>query len=147
SFAKPGDMLALNSVKSIRTGALNSSTEEWGVATLKMRAGKLPTSVNDQLVTFIIYGDTSLTTSTEVAKPLPEAALCPALTSRISSLLVKPIAGSPIVQQIPGDLALEVYTRSPDSKWLFAQFQGRSGWLPVENVKLGCDLTSLPEDD
>src|SRR6185436_7958256 len=71
----------------------------------------------------------------------------PAFSARAGSLLAKPVAGSPIVQQVPTNLALEVYTRAPGSKWLFAQFQGKSGWLPVENVKLGCDLNSLPEDD
>jgi len=145
-FAKPGDLAPLNVLKSIQTGPLNMPKGEWGLAVLKMRAGKLPATVNGQLVTFVVYGDTGLTPA-EAARPEPEAELCPSFSARAGSLLTKPVGGSPIVQQVPADLALEIYTRAPGGKWVFAQFQGKSGWLPIENVKLGCNINSLPEDN
>src|SRR5579871_4827516 len=59
-FQAVGDVAAISSLKSITTSPLNLKTGEWGLAVLKMKAS-VPGTTGGQAVTFVLYGDTTVT--------------------------------------------------------------------------------------
>src|SRR5882724_3571901 len=87
SFAKPGDVVPLNSIKSLTAGPLNPDTGDWGVAVLKVQTNNLAETTAGQAATFILYGNTTLTSNgttvaSSAATPAPTAAVCQGTVSR-----------------------------------------------------------------
>jgi LysM repeat protein len=62
-FSQAGDKTMLASLARIVTAPFNSSTGEWGIALLRAQAN-LPDALPGQNVTFLLFGDTSLTNPT-----------------------------------------------------------------------------------
>ncbi|MCC7207117.1 MAG: hypothetical protein IT323_07425, partial [Anaerolineae bacterium] len=58
-FEQPGDRIALASVASLKLGALDEQSDEWGVAYMRMRAN-LPDVAGGQFVTMLMFGDTEI---------------------------------------------------------------------------------------
>src|SRR5258708_7939791 len=86
AFGKVGDIVPITAITSITTSPLNPDTNKWGLAVFKVRAD-VPNSTANQAVTFIVYGDTTLTNKTtpDAARPAAPAPACSATTSRVTS--------------------------------------------------------------
>src|ERR1041385_6886286 len=79
SFAKPGDVAPLDTVKSMTAGPLNPETGDWGVAVLKVQTDNLAETTAGQAATFILYGDTTITSNgNTVSSAATPAATAPA---------------------------------------------------------------------
>jgi hypothetical protein len=59
TFNAAGDVVALQSVQQLRTGAFNADLQQWGIALIKAQPN-LPGTLPGQAVTFILYGDSQL---------------------------------------------------------------------------------------
>ncbi len=59
SFAQPGDLVDINALRSITLSSLNTATDEWGIALMKLQAN-LAETLPGQNVTFLMFGDVSL---------------------------------------------------------------------------------------
>ena len=86
-----GDVVPITSITSITTSPLSPDTNKWGLAVFKVRAD-VPNSTANQAVTFIVYGNTTLTNKTTVASggAVPAAA-CKGTTSRVTSLVAEQV--------------------------------------------------------
>src|SRR5260221_3335077 len=73
SFSQPGNVAALDTLKSIQTSPLNLERGEWGVAFMKLRAD-LPGTVGGAPVSFILYGDTRLADASRQADSVDSVA-------------------------------------------------------------------------
>jgi hypothetical protein len=150
SFAQPGDVVPLNAIKSITTAPLNLERGEWGLAVLKARAN-LPGTTAGQAVTFVLYGDTSITNATPrdagAVAPAPAASTCTATTIRATYLRGAPGPVERQVQLLQGNATANVIGRLADNRWVYAEYNGATGWLYVQVLKLSCDLNTLPVID
>lgn len=59
NFKAPGDIISLRDLKTIRTQGYDEKAGTWGIAVLRA-AVNLPGTTAGQLVTFLMYGDTTL---------------------------------------------------------------------------------------
>src|SRR5262245_19190233 len=60
TFQKEGDIALLNTIKALKAGPLNPDSGEWGVAVIKAQTTNLAGTTGGQVVTFIVYGDTTI---------------------------------------------------------------------------------------
>src|SRR5260221_8049933 len=145
AFAQTGDIAPLSTFKSITTSPLNLETGDWGLALLKVQA-TVPGATAGQAVTFILYGDTTvsgLDPSTN-STAAPAAASCSATTQRATYLRAQPDLVSDKTQLLPAGTTANVTERLANNTWVFANAQGKSGWLFVQNnATLSCDINSL----
>ncbi len=143
-FAKPGDTVPIKALKSIKTGPLNLERGEWGLAVLKAQAN-LPSTTAGQAVTFILYGETSLTNPGSLAGDQSSAAAaCPAVTTRATYLRSQPGPNDPTIILLQTNTQVNLRGRQSDGRWFVAESGGNTGWLYIDNVKASCDLKGLP---
>ncbi len=68
-FQQPGDRLDLAAINALHLSPLNESTNQWGVALLKVQAD-LPDTLPGQNVTMLLFGDVQLTEAQADDSPL-----------------------------------------------------------------------------
>lgn len=157
TFGKAGDIAPLSAVKSLKSGPLNPERGEWGLAVLKVQAANLPNTTAGQTATFIVYGDTSFTNLTQPPAPgsdntAPEekpaaGPSCPATTTRSTYLRARPGPNEQTVELLQSNTQVTISERRADGQWVFTESQGRTGWLYIQNLKLDCDVNTLPVND
>jgi len=150
SFGKTGDKAGLDVVKSITTGALNVARNEWGLAVVKVPVVNLPGAAAGQAVTFILYGDTNLTSTTEpVVVPTipPNAPKCNATVTRATYLRGAPGPNEQQIKLLQPSSPISVSARISNNAWVFGESQGQTGWIFTQVTKLDCDVNTLPADD
>src|SRR5260221_11311550 len=144
AFAQTGDIAPLSTFKSITTSPLNLETGDWGLALLKVQA-TVPGATAGQAVTFILYGDTTVSglgpSTNSTAAP---AASCSATTQRATYLRAQPDLVSDKTQLLPAGTTTNVSERLANNTWVIDNAQGKSGWLFVQNnATLSCDINNL----
>lgn len=153
TFAKPGDVVPLDTIKSLSAGALNPETGDWGVAVLKVQTDNLAETTAGQAATFILYGNTTITNNNDAAATpaatdsSSAAAVCNGTVSRQTLLRKKPDLTQPGVTTLKASDAVKATARNQAGNWTFVEADGKSGWLPTTSVKLECDAKSLSVDD
>src|SRR5258708_29943458 len=120
AFAQTGDIAPLSTFKSITTSPLNLETGDWGLALLKVQA-TVPGATAGQAVTFILYGDTTVSglgpSTNSTAAP---AASCSATTQRATYLRAQPDLVSDKTQLLPAGTIANVTERLANNTWVFA---------------------------
>lgn len=147
-FTVPGNIAPVTAFKSITTAPLNLERGEWGLAVLKVQTN-LPGTTAGQAVTFVLYGDTSLTNATVAsgqATP-PAATACTGTTTRQTFLRAAPGPNEQQIVLLPPNATANVTARLANSSWVQAEFQGQTGWLFTQVLNLSCDVSSLPVND
>src|SRR5262249_46457587 len=96
----------------------------------------------------VLYGDTSLTNLTPngnaTATSTAPASVCTATTTRVTALRGKPVAGSPVIQNLAANTSVTVTGRLADGSWVFVQAEWMPGWVQTKTLNISCDLNSLP---
>jgi len=144
-FQQVGDVAAISSLKSITTAPLNLKTGEWGLAVLKMKAS-VPGTTTGQAVTFVLYGDTTVTglSAPDPNIPTPTPYTCSGVTNRATYLRTQPDPNAQKVVLVPANATINATGRLFQNTWITADYQGQSGWLLMgNNIKLSCDVNSL----
>lgn len=59
TFADPGDIVAFSAILSLRLSPMDTASDQWGVALMRLQAS-LPDTLIGQNVTFLLFGDTQL---------------------------------------------------------------------------------------
>src|SRR5712692_3070705 len=145
AFQQVGDVAAISSLKSITTAPLNLETGEWGLAVLKMKAS-VPGTTTGQAVTFVLYGDTTVTglAASDPNIPTPTPYTCSGVTNRATYLRAQPDTNGQKLILVPANASITATGRLFENTWITADYQGQSGWLLVgNNLKLSCDVKSL----
>jgi len=153
-FSNVGDTAPVKLIKSIRTSPLNLNQDEWGLVVLRMQGTNLPNTTAGQAVTFIVYGDTTLTNQTEPtsdntpATPVAStAATCAATTTRATYLRGKPAFNANNEALLQPNTSITLTERTADGQWVFAQRDASTGWVAVSTLKSSCDVKGLPVTD
>ncbi|MCC7451792.1 MAG: SH3 domain-containing protein [Anaerolineae bacterium] len=155
-FSDVGDTAPIQLIKSIRTSPLNLNQDEWGLVVLRMQATNLPNTTAGQAVTFIVYGDTTLTNQTEPtsdnATATPATAstggtTCTATTTRATYLRGKPAFNANNEALLQSNTPITLTERTADGQWVFAQRDASTGWVSVSTLKSSCDVKGLPVTD
>jgi hypothetical protein len=141
----------------LKSGSLNPDRGEWGLAVLKVQASDLPNTTAGQTTTFIVYGETSFTNltqppttdgDTKAPEEKPAAGpSCPATTTRSTYLRARPGPNEQTVDLIQSNTPVTISERRADGQWVFTESQGKTGWLYIQNLKLDCDINTLPVND
>ena len=104
-FAAPADRVPLAALSSLRTAALDETTQEWGVAVLNVQAN-LPDTLPGQAVTLLLMGDASLADAAVEDDTSPEGTPTPmqAITfhSGLGGTTCQEAAGSLLIQSPDG---------------------------------------------
>lgn len=152
NFSKVGDVIDLSALKTLQTAPLNLERNEWGIAALKVQVSNLDGTATGQAVTFVLFGDTTVTNATPASaqptvKSQPPPA-CGAVTSRLSNLRNAPANGAQSVKVLPANVPLNISGRLADGSWLFADdTKGQTGWVLAASIKPSCDVTTEPVID
>ncbi|MDX2159739.1 MAG: LysM domain-containing protein [bacterium] len=93
TFASTGDVASLLSFQRISTAPYQVDTGEWGIALIKAQAN-LPDSLPGQNATFLLYGDSTLTS------PLPTLRAF-SIETRVGSVLCEALPDSALIIQTP----------------------------------------------
>lgn len=145
TFKQVGDIVPVNTVKSISTAPLNLERGEWGLVVLKTQA-TVPNTTAGQAVTFVLYGDTTLKTSAAPAANASQPTVnCTATTSRATNLSAKPGANQQSLKALTPGTELKVSGRLADKSWVLVDNNGTVGWLSASTVSLTCDAGVLPQ--
>ncbi|MEP7286034.1 MAG: hypothetical protein ABI947_09730 [Chloroflexota bacterium] len=152
AFNQPGDVAPINALTSITTSPLNLESAEWGLAVLKVQAN-VPGTTAGQAVTFILYGDTSvsnlfqspISAATEAATQAPTVPACSATTTRATFLRAQPDLNGEKGPLLQPNTAVDVTGHLANNTWVQAKVQDQTGWLYVpNNLNVTCDLNTLP---
>jgi hypothetical protein len=150
TFQKEGDIARLNTIKSLKAGPLNPDNGEWGVAVIKAQTTALEGTTSGQVVTFIVYGDTTI--SGQVApignEGQPTAPTsCHATPIRATYLRASPGPNDPQVVLLQPGVSATITGRTVDGQWVYAESQGQKGWLYTKVLNVDCDPSVLPVAD
>ena len=131
-FAAPADRVPLAALSSLRTAALDETTQEWGVAVLNVQAN-LPDTLPGQAVTLLLMGDASLADATVENDATPEGT-----TSPMQAITFHSGLGGTTCQEAAGSLLIQ----SPDGQAVALNINGM-------DVQLGSTalFTTVPTED
>lgn len=151
TLTKEGDTAPLNIVKSLKAGPLNPDNGEWGIAVIKAQPTALEGTSSGQVVTFIVYGDTTLAgqaATIGTASQSPAATTtCNGTTQRATFLRTNPGPNEPQVQLLPPGTSVTFTGRSVGGHWLWGESQGKKGWAFADVLTLDCDPATLAMTD
>ncbi len=144
-FVHPADRTDLEPLVKLQTGALDLTTDEWGVALLNVQAN-LPDTLPGQAVTFVLLGDTSLQDAT-AARAAKNFQPIPVTTTVNTNFRSGPGLNYNVVMIAEQNEALLADGVSPDGKWLRVIHDNAPGWIHYTLVKSDGDLSTLPPVD
>ncbi len=126
-FDKPGDVVRVADLKTLRADPFDSVTKQWGVALMRLQAN-IPDMLPGQMVSFLVFGDVQLDNR---APALP----APLVTFPSNTVLLgAPQSDAPVVGALSaGDQAFEL-NQSADAAWIRLELNGsdrRTGWVPA----------------
>jgi hypothetical protein len=144
-FSKPSDRSDLRFLKTVSTAALNTVSNEWGVAVLSVQAN-LPSTLPGQSVKFILFGDVKVENAVKpeavvagAAEPIPVTVVSGA------NLRTAPSVNANVVNSIPRGATLLADGLSQDKRWVRVTYnQQTPGWLNLDVAQSQGDLAALP---
>jgi hypothetical protein len=149
TFAKAGDVLGFDTVKSVTTSGLSLDEGSWGVVLMKLQTNALTNPPTVQPVTFILYGNANFIDSSGVDTqaadvtdtPTPP---CSATVTRGMYLRAGPGNNEQAGPLLSVNETVKITKRTADGRWVFGEAQGTKGWMVSSYLKLDCSLNSLP---
>ncbi len=144
-FAKVGDIVPLNVIKSITTSPLDLQTGEWGLAALKVQASPSSGTTAGQTVIVFLYGNAYMTDLLRTSATAATPTACTGTTTRATYLRGAPASTGASLQLLQAKTTVTITGRSANDLWLQAESQGATGWLSAQAVKLSCTLSNVPQ--
>jgi hypothetical protein len=144
TFEAPADVAPLYTLETIRTYGMDTAADVWGVALLRAQAD-LPESLPGQNVTFLLFGNVSMTNEGYIGAAAPEAVSCAATVQSGANLRSGPGTGYNIVGGAAAGDDLTLTGRNAAGDWV--QFAAESGeaWIFADLVDdLTCAIADLP---
>jgi|GEM_PF-1762863 len=143
-FAMARDTVDLTYMQTIRTGALDSESQNWGLAALNVQANEpLALTTDEPGLSVLMFGDVTLEN-----RVLPEAAFIPVAGVPAEALLTANIRSSPnaeatILLSIPAGAQMIGDALSVDGQWLrVTAAENLVGWISTQLVSF--DASALP---
>ncbi|MEO8393091.1 MAG: hypothetical protein ABI700_08855 [Chloroflexota bacterium] len=126
TFSQPGDLAAVNNLKTLTLSPLDQQQQSWGVALMKLQAN-LPDTLPGQNVTFILFGDVQM----ENLVPADEA-LVPLKATAADTINVwrSPSIRDVIINRLLQGQSVTVDGRTEAGDWLHVPLEnGDLGWV------------------
>jgi hypothetical protein len=138
TFAKPGDLVSVDDIKSLTLSSLDTKTDAWGVALIKLQADLLDAQPQ-QNVTLALFGDVQVDNAVKPTVTL-DVTTKQAANVRQTSSKTAAVAAS-----AKANTAFVADGRSEDSAWLRVHSDDATiqGWISAPLVKSDGDLNSL----
>jgi hypothetical protein len=141
AFTRPGAQSDLYPVTELQTGALNLSSRQWGISLLHVQ-GSLPGALPGAI--YLLMGDMQL----ENRVPA-ESAFHPFTPIQVTAVVGANVRAEPnptarITGSVSAGTTLDADAKSVDGKWLRVVSGNAPGWMSVQVVRTGGDLSTLP---
>jgi hypothetical protein len=135
NFSKPGDLVNVESVKTLRLSPFDQQTHTWGVAIMKVQAN-VPDTLPGQNVTFVLFGDVEIQNASQ-----SELQLTTVEVTAIQAVVVyqQPSEQSSILAGIVANRKVIVDGQSVDRLWLRIQLPNdptNHGWIGIKTVTM-----------
>jgi len=140
NFSQPGDIVPINQIDSIRTNPY-AEPDEWGIALMKLQAN-IPDSLPGQNVTFLLFGDASLTSA------IPADETAPSLSARTTNTInvrSGPSTNNAVIDSLQANTAIKLIGRNAAGDWVYFTADNRSGWLFASLLQIDGDVMTLNE--
>lgn len=140
-FDQAGDVVDIAAVQTLALSSYNATTEEWGVAVLRVQAN-LPDTLPGQNVTFLLFGDAEIQDS--IAEIPPEPATLELTIPGNLNVRDGPSTSHAVIGSLrSGDTVMAV-GRLDDSSWLQIQLDDDTlGWVFTQLTTPESDVTAL----
>ncbi len=140
TFRQPGDLAAVNNLKTLTLSPLDQQQKSWGVALMKLQAN-LPDTLPGQNVTFILFGDVQM----ENLVPTDEA-LVPLKATASDTINVwrTPSTSDVIINRLLQGQSVTVDGRADAGNWLHVPLEnGDLGWVSASFMTVEGDPQTL----
>lgn len=152
TFNKAGDVMNVADVQSLTLSSLDMTTEQWGVALLKIQAN-LPDTLPGQNVTLLLFGDVqiqkSVTATSDEPPPAPtltaSLVTLPLVSGQTVNVYAEPSTSAAVVATLPARQTVQADGKDEIGTWLHIQLpDGSAGWVSLDIVSLLGDPGLLP---
>jgi hypothetical protein len=125
-FEKSGDKVGVTDVKGLHLSSFSLKDEEWGVALMKLQAN-LPDTLPGQNVTFLLFGDVSMT---DASQKIVERRL---VTTGGVNVRLLPTTKAGVIQSLKQFQGVTATGRLADQSWIRVRLEnGAVGWVTGE---------------
>jgi Bacterial SH3 domain len=134
-FSHPGDKVDVIGLQSLQLSSMDENAGQWGVAVMRLQAN-LPDTLPGQNVTFLLFGDVSVTDAGNQAVEVPVTA-----TGAVNVRQL-PRTNASVLRALKKGQEVMATGRLPDSSWIQIRLDdGSLGWVSADF--LNGDLPSL----
>jgi hypothetical protein len=125
-FEQSGDVVGVADVETLQLSSFSLMDEEWGVALMKLQAN-LPETLPGQNVTFLLFGDVTMTDAGDQLVELPVTA-----TGGVNVRL-RPSTDASVILALRNGQEVIATGRLPDSSWIRIRLDDASvGWVSAD---------------
>lgn len=144
SFTAPGDFASLNDIRSIYLSELNTETDEWGIAQMRMLADV--SSTVPASITMLLFGNTSLDV-VDTNRTFVPVTVGNEFNARMRS---QPNVNALVVDVANTNETVEAVSRLEDNSWVRIREGdlGRVGWVAANLLNFDdTDISTLSVED
>ena len=145
SFSKPGEIINVDGLRTLRSTVADPTSQVWGVALMRLQAN-LPDTLPGQTITMLVLGGTQVENAI-VGDPNAPALKFTAVADTI--LRAAPMTDGELIGALVADDSATALGKSPDGLWLRVELGDRDqrlGWIPLQAAG-NFDSTKLPVID
>lgn len=125
-FSQPGDLVSITDVQTVQLSSFSQVRAEWGVALMRVQAN-LPDTLPGQNVTFLLFGNVSLT---DAAGQIVEV---PVTATAAVNVRQQPGTDASVITALRYGQAVTAIGRLPDSSWIQVRLDdGATGWVAAD---------------
>jgi hypothetical protein len=126
-FTRPGDLAALQDIRSLYLSALDPRGDTWGIAQMRLLAS---TATGTQDITLLLFGDVALDSAKE-----PVVSFDVTVGRAPANIRNTPSARSLVLLSAPAGSTLQAVGRLADSSWIRVQIpDGAVGWVSASLI-------------
>ncbi|MEO8610482.1 MAG: SH3 domain-containing protein [Chloroflexota bacterium] len=145
SFSKPGEIINVDGLRTLRSTIADPASQLWGVALMRLQAN-LPDTLPGQTITMLVLGGTQVENA---IMGDPSAPTLKFTAAADAILRAAPTTDGELIGAIVAGDSATALGKSPDGLWLRVELGDRDqrlGWIPLQAAdKL--DPTTLPAID
>jgi hypothetical protein len=125
-FEQSGDLVNVADVQTLQLSSFSLTDEQWGVALMKVQAN-LPDTLPGQNVTFLLFGDVSMSDAGDQNVELPVTA-----TGGVNVRQL-PSTSAVVIESLEGGQEVTGIGRLPDSSWIRIRLdESGVGWVSAD---------------
>lgn len=134
-FSEPGKIMPILDISSIRTSPF-AEPNQWGIALMRIQAN-IPDTLPGQNVTFLLFGDVSLSNAGSASTNLA------ANTTNNINIRNDPSTNYAVVGSLQANTELELVGRNVTGDWVYFVINDTSGWLFASLLQIEGDVMVL----